>query len=78
MDFGFGVSHTVSINEGHALLHAILRLDLPGRGPHRVHDGKSLQNAVAPSLQQQSAVRDAKEELSYSVFDFDTEMEQAR
>ena len=65
MDSGDGVSHTMPIFEGYALPHAILRLDLAGRG---------LSDYLMKFLTERGIGRDVKEKFCYMAFDYDTEL----
>ena len=56
MDFGDGVSHTMTIYEGYALLHAILRLNLAG-------------SDLTEYWMSILIVCDVKENLCYTAFD---------
>ena len=61
LDSGGGVTHTVRIDEGFALPHAVLCLDLAGR---------DMTEHMAKLLTE----RDIKERLTYVALDFEAEM----
>ena len=76
IDSGYGITHTVPIHDGHALLNAILRMDFAGQDldDHLMRLVSYKNTQLSPSVALRDAIRQMKEKICFVAQDIRQEM----